>query len=163
MPLVSLRSLSVPVAALALLSACSSSDGEASSPTPSTSTTSSTSSSGTAASGIDCSKAGDLTGTPEKPLPSDLPLPAGATTYLSKGPFGTTSLWFAAADGDGTNLDATRDAAVEVMLKAGYKLTRKDQEEGSEAEAVLTGPHATAIQVIQLCQGKNRIKYTVTS
>ena len=38
----------------------------------------------------------------------------------------------------------------------------KDQEEGAEAEAHLSGKHTVDIQVINLCKGKLRIRYTVS-
>jgi len=37
-----------------------------------------------------------------------------------------------------------------------------DQEEGAEAEAHLSGEHTVDIQVINLCAGKLRIRYTVS-
>lgn len=116
-----------------------------------------------AAVGIDCTKAGDLAATASLKPPANMPILPGGQLYLSKGPFGKTSLFFEAFDADPANLDTPRDQAADVLVKAGYKLDRKDQEEGSEAEAHLTGPHDVAIQVIQLCQGKVRIKYTISS
>jgi hypothetical protein len=139
----------------------STSSGTSDSPTTAAPTTAQ--SSPAAAAGIDCSKAGDLTATAEKQPPADLPTIPGGQIYMSKGPFGKTLLFFEAVDADPANLDAPRDQAADLLVKAGYKLDRKDQEEGSEAEAHLTGPHDVAIQVIQLCQGKVRVKYTLTS
>lgn len=81
---------------------------------------------------------------------------------MAKGPFGKTSLFFAWVKADPTDLNSTRDDAAATLEKAGYKIERKDQEEGSEAEAHLTGPHDVAIQVIQLCQDRVRVKYTVS-
>lgn len=115
------------------------------------------------ASGIDCSQAGDLNATAETQPPADLPLVPGGKLYLSKGPFGKTLLFFEAVDADPADLDTPRDKAAQQLVDAGYKLDRKDQEEGSEAEAHLSGPHDVAIQVIQLCKGKVRIKYTLSS
>ncbi|MEO3875019.1 hypothetical protein ABGB18_40050 [Nonomuraea sp. B12E4] len=112
--------------------------------------------------GIPCSEAGDLTGTPERKPPADMPVLPGGQLYLSKGPFGKTELFFLAKDADPTDLEGVRDEAADVLAKAGYKIERKDQEAGSEAEAHLSGPHDVAIQVIQLCEGKVRVKYTLS-
>lgn len=155
-------------AALALTGCGGSSGTSAAGPSaePSTSAAGSASASTAAqagSEGIDCAKAGDLTATPATPPPSNLPLVPGGQVYLSKGPFGKTSLFFEAVKADPTNLDAVRDQAAQQLTAAGYKLVRSDQEEGSEAEATLTGPHDVAIQVIQLCQDTVRVKYTLTS
>ena len=72
-------------------------------------------------------------------------------------------MFFEAVPADPTNLDAVRDHAAAVLVTAGYKLVRTDQEEGSEAEAHLNGPHDTAVQVIQLCAGMVRVRYTIAS
>lgn len=142
---------------------CGSSTGSA----PSSSTTgtaaaaSGTTAAPAAAAGIPCSQAGDVTATPMLAPPADLPVVPGGHVYLSKGPFGKTSLFFEAVDHDPTDLDGVRNTAADLLVKAGYTLTRKDQEEGSEAEAHLTGAHDVGIQVIQLCTGKVRVKYTL--
>jgi hypothetical protein len=166
-----IASASVAVAAVVSLAGC----GEASNGAAQESSASATSAaaSPTAASpmaasptaagnGIPCSQAGDLTAKPERKPPADLPMPPGGQLYLSKGPFGKTELFFVAMDADPTDLDGVRDQAADVLAKAGYKVERKDQEAGSEAEAHLSGPHDVAIQVIQLCEGKVRVKYTLS-
>src|SRR3954453_18544490 len=76
------------------------------------------------AAGIDCAKAGDLTATASLKPPADMPILPGGQLYLSKGPFGKTSLFFEAYDADPANLDAPRDQAADVLVKAGYKLDR---------------------------------------
>jgi hypothetical protein len=114
------------------------------------------------ANGIACEQAGDLNATPELTPPSDVPMLEGSKVYLSKGPFGKTELYFAALDADPADLNTPRDQAAELLVKAGYTLQRSDQEEGSEAEAHLTGPHDVDIQVIQLCTGKVRLKYKIS-
>ncbi|GIH46748.1 hypothetical protein ACIBK1_08585 [Microbispora rosea] len=150
---------SIAVAAVASLAACGETSNDAAQESPATA---STGSAAPAGNGIPCSQAGDLSGTPERKPPADLPLPPGGQLYMSKGPFGKTELFFVAKDADPTNLDGVRDEAADVLAKAGYKIERKDQEEGSEAEAHLSGPHEVAIQVIQLCEGKVRVKYTLS-
>ncbi|MEU8276046.1 hypothetical protein ACFYOK_23050 [Microbispora bryophytorum] len=158
---------SIAVAAVASLAACGETSNDAAQESPATTSaaspaTASTGSATAAGNGIPCSQAGDLSGTPERKPPADLPLPPGGQLYMSKGPFGKTELFFVAKDADPTNLDGVRDEAADVLAKAGYKVERKDQEEGSEAEAHLSGPHDVAIQVIQLCEGKVRVKYTLS-
>ena len=59
-------------------------------------------------------------------------------------------------------MEAERDAAADALVSSGYKLLSTDQEEGAEAEAHLSGPHTVDVQVIPLCAGKLRIRYTVS-
>ncbi|MFJ2033966.1 hypothetical protein [Streptosporangium sp. NPDC087985] len=149
---------SVTVAAAASLAGC----GESSTGADPVSTAPEAASPAAAGNGIACSQAGDLTATPDLKPPADVPMVPGGQIYLAKGPFGKTELFFLWKDADPTNLDAVRDEAADVLAKAGYTIERKDQEEGSEAEAHLSGPHDVAIQVIQLCEGKVRIKYNIS-
>ena|ERR1700754_4023259 len=109
----------------------------------------------------DCDSVGDIDGDPKEALPSDVPVLDGAHVYESQGPFGKTTQYFAAIDGDAEELPAKRDAVVDQLVGAGYKKLAEDQEEGTEAEAHLSGPHTVDIQVINLCSGKLRIRYTV--
>jgi hypothetical protein len=111
--------------------------------------------------GKDCDSAGDLDGDPKQAMPSDVPVLDGAHVYESQGPFGKTEQYFAAVDGDAEELPEKRDAVVTQLEGAGYKKLATDQEEGTEAEAHLSGPHTVDIQVINLCNGKLRIRYTV--
>jgi hypothetical protein len=111
--------------------------------------------------GKDCDEVAALKGTPKKKLPKDVPLLEGARVYKSQGPFGKTTQYFAAVDGDAEELPEKRDDAVDALVKAGYKKLATDQEEGTEAEAHLSGPHSVDIQVINLCAGKLRVRYTV--
>lgn len=162
-----IASASVAVAAVVSLAGCGdSSNGAAPASTASAASAvaspSAVATPSAAGNGIPCSQAGDLTAKPEHKPPADLPMPPGGQIYLSKGPFGKTELFFVAVDADPTDLDGVRDQAADVLAKAGYKVERKDQEAGSEAEAHLTGPHDVAIQVIQLCVGKVRVKYTLS-
>lgn len=109
-----------------------------------------------------CDAVGDLDGTPKEAVPADLPLPGDAKVYSSEGPFGKTMRYFAVTDGDAEQLPAKRDDASDILVENGYKLLSKDQEEGAEAEAHLSGKHTVDIQVINLCEGKLRIRYTVS-
>jgi hypothetical protein len=111
--------------------------------------------------GKDCDEVGDLDGKPKKKLPKDVALLEGARVYKSQGPFGKTTQYFAAVSGDAEELAEKRDEAVDALVKAGYKKLATDQEEGTEAEAHLSGPHSVDLQVINLCAGKLRVRYTV--
>jgi len=87
---------------------------------------------------------------------------AGARLYESEGPFGKTERFFAAIDGETADLVAVRDAAAAALTANGYKLLATDQEDGIEAEAHLSGKHTVDLQVINLCEGKLRVRYTVS-
>jgi hypothetical protein len=104
----------------------------------------------------------DLDGTPKEQIPADLPLPGDAKVYESEGPFGKTVRYMAVVDGESDQLPAKRDDASDILVENGYKLLSKDEEAGAEAEAHLSGKHTVDIQVINLCEGKLRIRYTVS-
>jgi hypothetical protein len=110
----------------------------------------------------DCDAVGGLKGKPKHKLPSSIPLVAGARVYESRGPFGKTTRYFAAAKGGPEDLPKVRDRVDAKLKAAGYKVLAADQEEGAEAEGHLSGPHTVDIQVINLCKGKVRIRYTVS-
>jgi hypothetical protein len=110
----------------------------------------------------DCDTVRDLGGKPKHKLPASVPLVAGAHVYESQGPFGRTTRYFAVAKGGPENLADVRDKVAARLAKAGYKLLAKDQEEAAEAEAHLSGKRTVDIQVINLCEGKLRIRYTVS-
>jgi hypothetical protein len=110
-----------------------------------------------------CSQVGDITGSPKAEVPSAVAFPDGAHVYESQGPFGKTTRFFAAADGKPDDLPKVRDDAAKLLVQNGYKLNATDQEAGAEAEAHLAqGAHLLDVQVISLCQGKVRIRYTVS-
>jgi hypothetical protein len=109
-----------------------------------------------------CDEAADLDGTPKEAVPADLPLPGDVKVYESEGPFGKTVRYFAVTDGEADQLPAKRDDASDILVENGYKLLSKDEEAGAEAEAHLSGKHTVDIQVINLCEGKVRIRYTVS-
>ena len=110
----------------------------------------------------DCGEVGDLKGKPKHKLPGSVPLAAGARVYESQGPFGKTTRYFAAATGDPDALPKWRDKVDAALKAGGYKVLDTDQEEGAEAEGHLSGPHTVDVQVINLCKGKVRIRYTVS-
>ena len=114
------------------------------------------------AAGKSCDEAGNLDGSPKEEVPANLPLPGDAHVYESEGPFGKTVRYFAAIDGEADQLPAKRDDASDILVENGYKLLSKDEEAGAEAEAHLSGKHTVDIQVINLCEGKLRIRYTVS-
>jgi hypothetical protein len=109
-----------------------------------------------------CDEAGDLDGSPKEAVPPDLPLPGDAHVYESEGPFGKTVRYMAVVDGESDQLPAKRDDASDILVENGYKLLSKDEEAGAEAEAHLSGKRTVDIQVINLCEGKLRIRYTVS-
>jgi hypothetical protein len=110
----------------------------------------------------DCDEVGDLGGKPKHKLPRSISVVAGARVYESQGPFGKTTRYFAVAKGGPEDLPKMRDKVDAKLKAAGYKVLATDQEEGAEAEGHLSGPHTVDIQVINLCKGKLRIRYTVS-
>jgi len=116
-----------------------------------------------AAGGKDCSEAGDIDADAKKQPPSDVTVLEGVHIYESEGPFGKTERFFGAIDGTSEELAEKRDAAADALAQNGFKILSTDQEEGTEAEAHLQGDdHTVDIQVISLCKGKLRIRYTVS-
>jgi hypothetical protein len=109
-----------------------------------------------------CSRVGDIKGHPKRKPPGDVFFPDGAHVYESEGPFGKTTRYFAVTGGGPDDLPRVRDDAATILTNNGYKLNAKDQEEGAEAEAHLSGNHNIDVQVINLCKGKLRIRYTVS-
>ncbi len=115
------------------------------------------------ASGKPCTEVGDIDGEPENQPPDDVTILDGAKVYESEGPFGRTERFFLAIDGETSELVEKRDAAASALEGDGYKILATDQEEGTEAEAHLQGDGKTVdIQVISPCEGKLRIRYTVS-
>ncbi len=115
------------------------------------------------AGGKECSEVGDIDGEPKSQPPSDVTILEGAKVYESEGPFGKTERFFAAVDGEASEMVEKRDAAAQALEAAGFKILSTDQEENTEAEAHLEGNDKTVdVQVITLCEGKLRIRYTVS-
>jgi hypothetical protein len=115
------------------------------------------------AGGKDCSTVGDIDGEPKNQPPEDVVILQGAKVYESEGPFGKTERFFAVIDGEAADLPARRDDAAKALEGVGFKTLSTDQEENTEAEAHMQGDkHTVDIQVISLCEGKLRIRYTVS-
>jgi ABC-type Fe3+-hydroxamate transport system substrate-binding protein len=115
------------------------------------------------AGGKDCSTVGDIDGEPSKQPPEDVVVLQGAHVYESEGPFGKTERFLAVVDGQAADLPARRDEAAQALEGVGFKTLSTDQEENTEAEAHMQGDkHTVDIQVISLCEGKLRIRYTVS-
>ncbi|HEY6887247.1 MAG TPA: hypothetical protein VI300_05680 [Solirubrobacter sp.] len=112
----------------------------------------------------DCDEVGDdLTGNPKKKMPSDIGPLSYAHLYKSEGPFGKTERFYAVLDGTPEDLASRRDDVQnELVQNYGFASLSTDQEEGAEAEAHLKGAkHTVDVQVVPLCKGKLRIRYTV--
>jgi hypothetical protein len=103
-----------------------------------------------------------ISGEPERRPPSGVALPAGARLYLSEGPFGKTERFYASLAGTEDELEAARDRAADALVGAGYRLLRKDAEPPVEAEAHVDGPHMVSVQVTPFCDGRLRLRYTVS-
>jgi hypothetical protein len=101
-------------------------------------------------------------GEPERRPPAGMRLPPAAHVYLSEGPFGKTERFYAVADGRGDELVTVRDRAADALVRAGYTLLRKDDEAPIEAEAHVDGTQLISVQVTALCDGKLRLRYTVS-
>jgi hypothetical protein len=109
-----------------------------------------------------CSPA--LDGEPKRRPPAAMALPTGAHVYLSEGPFGKTERFYAVLAGAEDELEAKRDVAADALVNAGYKVLRKDAEPPVEAEAHVENPagQLISVQVAPLCEGKLRLRYTVS-
>lgn len=104
-----------------------------------------------------------LSGEPERKPPAELAFPPGAHVYVSEGPFGKTERLYAVVDGVVGDLETMRDTATQALLDAGFKLLTKDAEPPIEAEGhVQGGDRTVSVQVTELCDGKLRLRYTVS-
>ncbi len=103
-----------------------------------------------------------LRGEPKGTPPAELALPAGAHVYASEGPCGKTERFYAVVDGAVDDLVAMRDTATQELLDAGFKLLTKDAEPPIEAEGHVQGKYLVSVQVTELCDGKLRLRYTVS-
>jgi hypothetical protein len=67
-------------------------------------------------------------------------------------------------DGAEDELVPKRDLAADALVGAGYELLRKDAEPPVEAEAHVEGEggQLISVQVASLCEGKLRLRYTVS-
>lgn len=104
-----------------------------------------------------------LSGEPKRQPPAELAFPAGAHVYVSEGPFGKTERFYATVDGGVDDLETMRDTATQALLDAGFKLLTKDAEPPIEAEGhVQGGERMVSVQVTEVCEGKLRLRYTVS-
>ncbi|MBV9097161.1 MAG: hypothetical protein JO079_03795 [Frankiaceae bacterium] len=92
-------------------------------------------------------------------LPTGFPAPPGAVFYqLSTA--GKTQVHFAYVKG--TDEIAERDAIKAQLTQAGFTIKGQDQEKGTEAELDAdSSAHGGTIQVIHLCSGYLRLRYTL--
>lgn len=104
----------------------------------------------------------DFSGTPSKPLPSDVPGPSDQAVYDYNSQ-GKTQQWFATTSGDRDDIVKVRDDLSDKLKAAGYEIEGSDQEKGIEAEAEFRGAHKGSIQVSVACSGKLRIRYRLES
>ena len=115
---------------------------------------------GTIAAAATVSCAGKDTAATSQMLPSGLPLTQGATV-LRVASQGSTTVAFASLPGGREDLVAKRDAVVQDLTSAGYRVTGTDQEPTYEAEAQFTGPKAGSLRVKPLCTGLLELRYTI--
>ncbi|MDQ1747113.1 MAG: hypothetical protein QOD07_1376 [Frankiaceae bacterium] len=96
---------------------------------------------------------------PTAALPSGFPAPPGAVFYqLST--VGKTQVHFAYVKG--TDEIAERDAIKAQLVQAGFKINGQDQEKGTEAELDAdSAAHGGTLQVIHLCSGYLRLRFTL--
>lgn len=104
----------------------------------------------------------DIGGSPQTPLPSDVPQLPGEHVYSSASQ-GATKVWFGAVDGSPDTLTQIRDQVTKALKGNGYTIKGTDQEAGAEAEAEFAGAHDGTLQVIPLCSGKVRLRYKLES
>lgn len=113
------------------------------------------------ASGQPCSVVTGLSERPKVTRPADLVLVPGAEVFLTKGTEYRYPVLYASLAMSPPDVSAARDLAVRTLEKAGYTLTSSDQEPNVEATAALQNARRKVnVQVIQLCQGKVRVRYT---
>jgi len=92
-------------------------------------------------------------------LPTGFPVPSGAVFYqLST--VGQTQVHFAYVRGD--NVVTTRDAIKSQLSNAGFTINGTDQEDNTEAELDAdSSSHGGTLQVIHLCNGYLRLRFTL--
>jgi hypothetical protein len=92
-------------------------------------------------------------------LPTGFPVPSGAVFYqLSTA--GKTQVHFGYVRGD--NVVTTRDAIKSQLTNAGFTINGTDQEDNTEAELDAdSSSHGGTLQVIHLCDGYLRLRFTL--
>ena len=116
------------------------------------------------AGGKDCSEVGDLDGEPEAPAARRRDDPRRRARLRVRGPVRQDrALLRRGRRRRRAICRETRDAAAKALEDVRLQVLTTDQEESTEAEAHLEGNEQTVdIQVITLCEGKLRIRYTVS-
>ena len=96
---------------------------------------------------------------PSAALPTGFPAPPGAVFYQLT-TVGKTQVHFAYVVG--TDEVATRDAIKAQLVQAGFDIKGQDQEVGTEAELDAdSATHGGTLQVIHLCTGYLRLRFTL--
>ena len=96
---------------------------------------------------------------PSAALPAGFPAPPGAVFY-QLATQGKTQVHFAYVQG--TDEVAERDAIKAQLVQAGFKINGQDQEKGTEAELDAdSAAHGGTLQVIHLCSGYLRLRFTL--
>ena len=113
------------------------------------------------AAGKSCDEVGDLGGTRRRRSPPTCRCPGTPTCTSPRARSGRRSATSRSSTASPIRCPR-RDDARDVLVENGYKLLSKDEEAGAEAESHLSGKHSVDIQVINLCEGKLRVRYTVS-
>jgi len=116
-------------------------------------------------SGKDCSKAEDFSGEPKvQPANDVVEAPGYFRFYKSERGPGKTMRFYAVLDGDPAALATRRDDALNFLVQnAGYAPVSNAFKGGVRASAKLESPeHKVDVVVTPLCEGKLRVRYTVT-
>ena len=96
---------------------------------------------------------------PSAALPTGFPSPPGAVFYQLSAA-GKTQVHFAYVKG--TDEVAERDTIKAQLVQAGFDIKGQDQEVGTEAELDAdSAAHGGTLQVIHLCSGYLRLRYTL--
>ena len=106
---------------------------------------------------------GDISKTASTPLPSDIPLPDGASDAYEYFAQGATKVWNVALDGTPDDLSSLRDSYDDTLKGKGYEIEDTDAEEGFEAESEFKGPHEGTTNFRPLCKGKVVLRLKVSS
>lgn len=104
-----------------------------------------------------------ITETASTPLPSDIPLPDGASDPYEYFAQGATKVWNIALDGSPDDLTSLRDSYDSTLEGKGYEIEDTDAEEGFEAESEFKGPHEGTTNFRPLCKGKVVLRLKLSS
>jgi len=104
-----------------------------------------------------------ITETASTPLPSDVPLPDGASDPYEYFAQGATKVWNVALDGSPDDLASLRDSYDDTLKGKGYEIEGTDAEAGFEAESEFKGAHDGTTNFRPLCKGKVVLRLKLTS